>query len=235
MGNSIKPETLYGKPLGKLDAGDGKDPNHSTAQAKIVDNRIVYVFKKNDTSDKFYLPPLIMESSILYNATNSIGPIYAKDYSPNDGRFHLNNEGFETGTGDYVMRNATSANVMNVDNRNITNLNYKSGKTSEYDHATIDNTNIGSLRGNPGTNFMGSVGVGIIPLLNPDGNIEDALLNIMVETYIDVECASHGTNLLMSEYNKPQPNTMCTGVALSRKAIWEGQYTVAGHAAMKIE
>lgn len=37
----------------------------------------------NDNS--YYLPPLIGHAKILYNATNSIGSIYTKEYSPIDG------------------------------------------------------------------------------------------------------------------------------------------------------
>lgn len=65
LGHNISAEQLYGKSLEEYAAGSDKDPEHSTAQAKIIDNAITYRFKLNDTSKKIFLPPLIMECTIL--------------------------------------------------------------------------------------------------------------------------------------------------------------------------
>lgn len=230
MGTNITSEILYGKTFDKLENGSTKDPDHSTAQAKIIDNKIKYTFAINKVNSKFHLPPLIMESTILFNATNSIGPIFEKNYEPKDGTFHADNDGLDNG--ETIMRNEAPSNLINLQNVGLRNLGYIKSQTKPYESATVDNLTIGGLYQNAQKNFMGSVGVGIIPLLNKDGSLEDSVLNIMVETYIDLECISHGTNLLMGKYDKPQPNTLYTGLAID-KLKWSNKYTAAGAPAVE--
>lgn len=230
VGTNIKAETLYGKILDKLDTGDDKDPNHSTAQAMIIDNRIEYALKLNNVSKNFFLPPLIMESTILYNATNSIGPIFEKSYQPKDGLFHSINTGFENS--DKILRNTPYMQVLDIGNGRLSEATYTKGNTKPYEQATVDNMTIGGMMTNAPHDFMGSLGIGIIPLLNQDGTLEDALLNILVETSIDLECISHGTNLLMSKYDSPQPNTNYAGLSVDRYK-WNSKYTVTGAPAME--
>lgn len=230
MGNNITSEKLYGKNLETYADGDDKDPEHSTAQANIMDNPVTYNFKLNGTNKKFYLPPLIMESTILFNATNSIGPIFEKSYSPTDGTFASNNVGFENSG--KIFRNATYKQLLDTGNARLTDIPYAKTASKPYNEATVDNNTIGGLMANTGTNFMGSIGIGIIPLLNADGTLEDAVLNILVETSINIECASHGTNLLMSNYDKPQPNTNRAGLSID-KLKWGNKYTIGGHPSME--
>lgn len=230
MGNKITAESLYGKPIDQYAAGTNLDPEHSTAQAKIIDNTVQYSLKINNTTKKFFLPPLIMESTILYNATNSIGPIFEKSYTPVDGTFHNSNEGFEDS--DMMLRNATYMQSLNTSNSRLKNLEYVKGLTKDYESATIDNMTIGGMGSNAPKNFMGSIGIGIIPLINKDGSLEDSLLNILVETSIDLECISHGTNLLMSKFEKAQPNTNYAGLSVD-KYKWKNKYIVTGAPAME--
>lgn len=225
VGNNIDAKTLYGQNLNELAEGKDKVPDHSTAQAKIIDNRIKYVFKLNEINKKFYLPPIIMESTILYNATNSIGPIYEKTYSPKDGTFHTDNDGFET-TGS-ILRNCPPSNFMNVESASVSNQGYVRSTTKPYEKATIDNMTIGTIGSNAPKSFLGSLGVGIIPLLNKDGTLEDALLNLLIETFIDLECVSHGTNLLMSKHTIPQPNTNMASLSVN-KHTWSNEYSISG-------
>lgn len=229
-GNNITAESLYGKPIDSYTGGTNLDPNHSTAQAKIIDNTVKYLFKLNNTNKQFFLPPLIMESTILYNATNSIGPIFEKSYAPIDGTFHSHNEGFEDSV--TMLRNATYMQALDVGNGKLKDLPYVKGQTKEYATATVDNITIGGIGSNAPKQFMGSVGIGIIPLINQDGSLEDSVLNILVETSIDLECLSHGTNLLMSKFDKPQPNTNYAGLSVD-KYKWTNKYTVTGAPSME--
>lgn len=230
MGRGITDESLYGKSLEKYPEGEDKDPEHSTAQAKIMDNTVKYVFSLNGTSNKFHLPPLIMESTILYNATNSIGPIFDKSYKPSDGTFHSSNVGFENS--DKILRKNTYMQVLDVGNQKLKDTVYTKKMTKKYAEATVDNNTIGGLMGTGGSGFMGSVGIGIIPLLNADGTLEDAVLNILVETSINLECISHGTNLLMSDSGAPQPNTNYAGLSVD-KYKWANKYTIGGQPSME--
>uniref|UniRef100_A0A2A4J3C3 Phospholipase A2-like domain-containing protein n=1 Tax=Heliothis virescens TaxID=7102 RepID=A0A2A4J3C3_HELVI len=225
MGTNVTAETLYGKTLEKYDKGTDKDPGHSTAQAHLINNKIVYHFKLNNVNKNFLLPPLIMESTILFNATNSIGPIFEKSYTPKDGTFHIDNDGFEDDCN--IIRNTTRSNILNTTSAKMSDTGYVKSKTKGYGEATIDNITIGGLYKNAQKDFMGSVGVGIVPLLNKDGSLEDAILNIMVETCIELECISHGTNLLMGKHGGIQPNTLFAGLAID-KYKWNNRYTIAG-------
>lgn len=229
MGTGLTAEKLYGKTLDKYDEGNDKDPEHSTAQALLMNNKIRYHFKLNPTSKCFLLPPLIMESTILYNATNSIGPIFEKSYEPSNGTFHTHNEGFDTD--EKILRGESGA--CTLQNNKMTKVGYVSNNTKNYNNATVDNITITGLYQNtPEMGFMGSLGVGIIPLLNKDGTLEDAILNIMVETNIEIECISHGTNLLMGKYGGAQPNTLFSGLAIDR-IKWNNKYTMAGAPAVE--
>lgn len=230
MGKSISPTTLYGETLDRLTGGTNLDPEHSTAQAKIIDNKIAYHFKLNGVNKQFHLPPLIMEATTLFNATNSIGPIYEKEYDVKDGTFHAANEGFETD--DSILRDMGAPQLISASSGGLRSATYVRHRTKKYEEATIDNLTIGGLFANAQKEFAGSLGVGIVPLLNKDGSLEDAILNIMVETYIQLECTSHGTNLLMGKYNKPQPNTLFAGLSVDRYR-WNSKYAMTGAPAVE--
>lgn len=131
-----------------------------------------------------------------------------------------------------ILRNEPASNILRVKDNAQTNMTYVKSKTNQYNNATVDNITIGGLFQNASKNFMGSVGVGIIPLLNKDESLEDAILNIMVETFIEIECISHGTNLLMSKFDKPQPNTLFTNLAVD-KYKFSNKYTLAGAPAVE--
>lgn len=225
MGNSINSEVLYGKTIKDLTTGSEQDPNHSTAQAKLITNTITYTLGTK-AQENLHLPPLIMEAKILYNATNSIGPIYEQQYSPADGTFHTHNEKIKH-QASTVIRNADNPHTLNVSTGGLGNTTLKTSLTKKYDTATVDNINIGpNMFTGASQGFMPSIGVGIVPLLNADGSLEKAILNIMVETYINLESISHGTNLLMAGYDKPQPNTNYMKMSIDKK--WAGGYTLAG-------
>lgn len=232
LGNNITPESLYGKTIEKYAAGADKDPEHSTAQAKIIDNSIEYRLNATtETGKQFFLPPLIMESTILYNATNSIGPIFDKGYAPKDGTFHCMNDGFEDGS--TVLRNNAYVQKLQIDSGAIGSVGNRKGTTKEYSRATVDNLTLEGMFTHAPKNLMGSIGIGIIPLINQDGTLEDSLLNILVETSINLECISHGTNLLMSKLdNKAQPNTNYVGLSVDGFR-WNNKYTVTGAPAME--
>ncbi|CAK1591710.1 unnamed protein product [Parnassius mnemosyne] len=167
-----------------------------------------------------------MESTILFNATNSIGPIFEMTYTPKDGTFHTDNDGFENAS-DYIIRNEPMSIIVNTGNTAVRSVTCVKSNTKIYNEATVDNITIRRLYTNAQQYFMGSIGVGIIQLLNKDGSLEDVILNIIVETTIDIECISHGTNLLMGKYSRVQPNTLFTGLAID-KYNWNNRYTVAG-------
>lgn len=131
-----------------------------------------------------------------------------------------------------MLRNSPFTGSLNVESARIANTGYRRGTTKPYAEATIDNMPIGGLFSNAPKNFMGSVGLGIIPLINQDGTLEDSLLNILVETSIDLECVSHGTNLLMKQHSRPQPNTNYAGLPVDRLK-WTNKYTVTGAPAME--
>lgn len=228
MGNEIKSEMLYGKSIDGLAAGSDLDPDHSTAQAKIITNTIKY--KISNTQTKMYLPPLIMESKMLFNATNSIGPIYNNEYSPNDGTFHTLNEGLKN-ENNITIRMAGNPQTLSMDGT-TNKINVKPYHTKEYETATVDNLQIGrDMYSNAPGGFMTSLGVGIVPLLNADGSLEKSILNIMVETFINLECISHGTNLLMADNNRPQPNTNFVKMSIGKK--WKDKYTLQGAPVME--
>lgn len=55
---------------------------------------------------------------------------------------------------------------------------------------------------------------------------------ILVETSINLECVSRGTNLLMNAFDYPQPNTNYTGLSID-KYRWKDKYTIHGAPSMK--
>lgn len=228
MGNEIKSETLYGKPISGLKQGTDQDPEHSTAQAKIITNTINYTIA--NTQKNLYLPPLIMEAKVLFNATNSIGPIYDKSYTPQDGTFHTKHDGL-------INENSTMIRMENnpismATSGQTSAISLRTSLTKSYDNATVDNIVIGNnLFTNAKAGFMPSIGVGIIPLLNADGSLEKSVLNIMVETFINLECVSHGTNLLMANAGGAQPNTNFMKMAVDKK--WTDKYTIQGAPVME--
>lgn len=230
MGTNISWQTLYGKTIKDYPVAEKQDPEHSTAQAKIISNAIKYTIK--NTQENMLLPPLIMESKILFNATNSIGPIYEKDYAPVDGTFHTKHERIHNMIDNKVIRNSNAPLLLDVNSAATQTISLKTKQTKEYEKATIDNVNIGQdLFSNASQGFQHSLGVGIVPLLNADGSLEKAILNIMVETYINLEAISHGTNLLMGTMSAPQPNTNYVKMAIDKK--WTNKYTLAGTPVME--
>lgn len=229
MGNSITSEILYGKTIKSLEAGNNLDPDHSTAQAKIINNTVKY--KISNGQENLHLPPLIMEAKILFNATNSIGPIYEQSYTPKDGTFHTFNDRMVNEAA-AVIRLSPHPQHLNVASGNMVDIGMKTKFTKPYKNATVDNVCIGeNMFSNTTPGFMSSLGVGIVPLLNADGSLEKAILNIMVETYINLECISHGTNLLMAAYGRPQPNTNYMKLAIDK--AWTDTYTVQGAPVME--
>lgn len=228
MGNQIQSVNLYGKTIEGLEVGQEKDPDHSTAQAKIITNTISYHIA--NTQKNLHLPPLIMEAKVLFNATNSIGPIYDKHWTPKDGTFHTKNDGItnENATMIRTENNPTQMNTLGQ----TKGISLTPSLTKPYESATVDNIVIGSnIFTNANMDFMPSIGIGIVPLLNADGSLEKSVLNIMVETFINLECISHGTNLLMAKAGGPQPNTNFMKMSVNKK--WSDKYTIQGAPVME--
>lgn len=243
LGSNITPTILYGTKLKDLpSAATSKDiakENYgATAQAVIVDNRVTYNFKatvkvNNDETDlndgNFYIPSMIMQAKTLFNATNSVGPIYQKTYTPADGTFHsINNAFFTSGIQQrpsappFDLNQTTGAMTETAITREYLNL------LPDYTTVTIDNIMFNSHDNNSGGGFAHSIGIGIVPLLNLDSNIENAILNFIVETRIIIEGTSHGTNLLMGKsINYPQPNIYDVGL-ISHKRKFTNAFGICG-------
>ncbi|CAG5006073.1 unnamed protein product [Parnassius apollo] len=122
--------------------------------------------------------------------------------------------------------------ILHTGNAGVKTVSCLKTNTKKYEEATVDNLTIGRLYTNAQKDFMGSIRVGIIPLLNKDESLEHAILNIMVETNIEIECISHGKNLLMGKYSKAQPNTLFSGLAIDNYK-WKNKYTIAGAPAVE--
>lgn len=242
QGTNITPDFLYGKPLKEwAPLGQSKDmpvdyPGCGS-QGRTVDNRIDLIFdikEKIETYDvplndgNFLSPPLLMQASVLLNATNSVGLIYEKNYTPKDGTFHsLNNawhlEGLQPrsqGAPHQIEQVSGIISAVNVNRPTVI-----SGLS--YHEATVDNITYCSLGGTPGEQVGHSLGMGVVPLLNADNTLEKSVFGLMVETYIEIEAMSHGTNILMVNNNYPQPNTYHVSL-LATKRTWKGAFGVAG-------
>jgi len=243
MGSSISPQTLYGSQLSKITSRFNtrvevsKNEYGATSQAKNIDNRIAYNFlitAKHDNAElelndgNFYFPSMLMQSKILYNATNSIGPIYEKSYTPVDGTIHkYNNAWFDTGV---VGRRSAPGHDVEANTgytRETGTTRIHDNNMANYETATIDNIVYCGMNNNPSEHMLHSLGVGIIPLLNEDETIEKAVFNFMVETEIIIETESHGTNALMNDSHYPQPNTHKVGL-LAPKRIFINAFGVNG-------
>lgn len=242
QGSKIDPHFLYGKALKEWQlSGTVKDMPVDQpgcgSQGRTVDNRIDIIYdikEKIETYDvplndgNFLAPPLLMQAKILLNATNSVGPIYEKSYSPKDGTFHsLNNawhlEGLQPrsqGAPHQIEQVSGIISAVNVNRPTVI-----SGLS--YQEATIDNITYCSLGGTPGENVAHSIGVGVVPLLHADNSLEKSLCGLLVETFIEIEAMSHGTNILMTNNHYPQPNTYDVSL-LATKRTWKGAFGVAG-------
>lgn len=228
-GNNIQHQDLYGysykyndnyKAAG-LTVGKLTDVHHhdhgAAQQPKFVDNRGSYIIHTHSKEQgieiplndiNFYMPPLIQQAKIIYNATNSIGPIYEKEYVPKDGTIHKFNNGLvHLGNVPRVQPQVTQLEIDNGTNVQPPLTRVGILTQSKYSETTIDNTSFVNLQGVPQTHVLHSLGIGVIPLINPDHKLEKAVLSIIVETYIELEGISHGTNLLMDYNIYPQPNT----------------------------
>lgn len=131
-----------------------------------------------------------------------------------------------------LIRNAPHTQALGVNNSSLKDVTYKNSCTKPYKEATIDNLVTGGLQSNSSHNFMDSIGIGILPLINQDSTLEDSLLNILVETSINLECVSRRKNLLMSAFDYPQPNTNYTGLSID-KYRWKVKYTIHGAPSME--
>lgn len=77
--------------------------DHGAAQQPVLlDNRGIYLIHIGEKEQgvtiplndaHYFLPPLIGHAKLLYNAINSIGSIYVKEYTPKDGTIHKFNNG----------------------------------------------------------------------------------------------------------------------------------------------
>lgn len=187
LGKNITAETLYGKILEDLPEAATTDMDKTlygaTSQSKPIDNKISYEFVterwKNKSRQKlndgnFYIPGLLMQAGILYNATNSIGEIYSKSYTPKDGTFHkYNNAWYNVQTG---MRAEGNPHEINLSTGNITDFKLTrvaSNHKVSYDTATIDNVMFSGLEGGGSTSIGASLGIGIVPLLNNDDTLHN--------------------------------------------------------------
>lgn len=227
MGDNIKPETLYGKKLGTFgEQGQYRqiagDDQSAACQGKFIDNRMDYMyhngiydlttgeFKTASVEQFSYLPALIGSAKVFYNATNSIGLIYENSHTPKDGIFHYKNDAWRLLKYDYLKNNNPMYNVV-LRTGEQTAVFHKPSQPIKYEFATVDNFLYNNWNDNPNLHFITPVGVGIIPLLSKDGNHENSILNIIVQTSITIEAKSHGGNILYTAMRNPQPNPTVMG------------------------
>lgn len=224
-GNNIRHRELYGLSYKYNDnfkkASSNQEIHHkdhgACQQPILVDNRGTYLIhvasKEQDAEipmndETYFLPALIAHSKIMYNATNSIGEIYSKEYTPKDGTIHKFNNGMtHLGT---VPRIQNPLEQLSVETGRITQpplTRIGILTQSRYETTTIDNLYFAPLQGTPADKVCHSLGIGILPLINPDHKMEKSLLSIIVHTEITIEAESHGTNVLMDYNTYPQPNT----------------------------
>lgn len=248
-GRQIDPIFLYGHPLKKwpLSATVKDMPVDYPgcgSQGRMVDNRIDIIYdtiEKVDSYDvplndgNFYVPPLLCQASLLMNATNSLGPIFEKNYTPKDGTFHqLNNawhlEGLQprsNGPPHQIEQVTGIISAINVNRPTaISNI--------AYEEATIDNITYLSMNGSPGEQMAHSIGIGVVPLLNIDNTLEKSVFGVMIETFIEIEGLSHGTNVLMTHNIYPQPNTYHVGLQAVKRS-WKGAFGVGGKPVVSLQ
>lgn len=192
--------------------------DHGAAQQPLfVDNRGSYLIHTGQVVQgmlaplndaKYFLPPLMGTAKVLYNATNSIGKIYEKTYTPIDGTFHKFNNGINhIGT---VPRVQNPLEQINAETGRITQAPLSRVgvlSQSRYSTTTIDNLEFSPIQGSPQEKILHSLGIGIVPLINPDNKLEISVLSIIIHTHITIEAESHGTNVIMDYNTYPQPNT----------------------------
>ncbi|CAG5047372.1 unnamed protein product [Parnassius apollo] len=225
LGEGIIPKTLYGSRLGELNVQNQHrqipGENQSAAcQGKFIDNRLEYWYHNgiNDGTSTFpnsveqysYLPAIIASAKIFYNATNSIGLIYEKSYTPKDGTFHLKNDAWRFMNYDYLKNRNPVHNIVLRTGEQVA-VQHTAADPIKYELATVDNYLYNNYRDTPELHFIPPVGIGILPLLSNDGNHENSILNIMVEMGIEVETQSHGGNVLFTAMRNAQPNPTVMG------------------------
>lgn len=249
MGTNITPKILYGSTLKELpeqsSMADMPKSNYgATSQAKHINNPMTFEFvtesrTNTETVDGyFYVPSMLMQAGVLYNATNSIGTIYQKSYEPKDGTFHRASNAWLN-----IQETITASNTMKKlrldtgTTSDITMNRNASSWSQPYMSATIENNIFGhSMTSNLGSNMCmnGSLGIGILPLMNNDEGLEDSVLNFLLETHIQGEAYCHGTNILMANLkNITQPNT--NSVSNMCKVKWDDGFGVNQTPTMTIE
>lgn len=229
LGNNITPEILYGKTLKTLTVqGQHRqvagDIQSGACQGRFIDNRMEYWYhngiyedgniKTNSIEQYSYLPALIASASKFLNATNSIGLIYENEHKPTDGVFHIKNNAWRFLNYDYLKSKAPIHNIILRDGMQ-TSVNHMAAGPIKYEFATVDNYLYSNILNVPALEFTRPIGIGIIPLLSSDGAHENSILNIMVETGIEVEAMSHGQNILYTAMRNPQPNPLVMGYRMS--------------------
>jgi hypothetical protein len=246
MGKQIDSEFLYGKPISSLPSQTqiGEIPASiygATSQQKIIDNRCILRYNlgysegngseegRYESNDRnVFIPALLMQGGIYYNATNSVGQIYEKTYKPQDGRFHIMNNGFYHG-GISARTSSFPVNLEQLSGNIQETRTARPGILTlpDYEDALIDNIRFAGLDSNPSSHIGHSLGIGIVPLLHKDGKLEEALLDLLIETNIEIEAYSMGTNLLYKKCVGPQPNTYAVGL-YSYERDWHDAYGAGG-------
>lgn len=231
MSENITPATLYGKKIGDLGvqgqqrqvAGESQS---AACQGKFIDNRLEYWYhngiydaatrehRPNSVEKYSYLPALIASATRYYNATNTIGKIYEREHVPTDGAFHIKNNAWRYLQYDYLKSRNPIHNVVLRDGTQ-TAVNHMAAEPIKYEFATIDNYLYSNMLNVPKIDYTPPIGIGILPLLSSDGNHENSILNIMVETGIEIEALSHGQNILYTAMRNPQPNPLVMGYRMS--------------------
>lgn len=242
FGENISAKTLYGEPLSALDKQNqarqvAGEKQSAACQGKFIDNRAEFWYHNgiydtttgivnNQSIESYsYLPALIASAKIFYNATNSIGIIYTKSYSPKDGTFHYRNDAWRFSKYDY-LKNRNPIHNVEVRSGVQTAVNHAASRAVHYDNATVDNYLYNNWTEEPSLGFIPSIGIGILPLLSSDGAHEKSILNIMCEFEINIEAQSHGQNILYTAMRNPQPNPLIMGYRLTDHQYGE---IVIGH------
>lgn len=231
LGDNITPKILYGIKLGdyqiqsqhRLITGDNQS---AACQGKFIDNRMEYWYhngindlttgniQKESIERYSYLPAIIASAKVYYNATNTIGLIYEKEHKPSDGTFHLRNNAWRFLKYDYLKSKNPIHNVVLRDGTQ-TAVEHTAAEPVKYEYATVDNYLYSNIVNVPQLSFTPPVGIGILPLLSSDGNHENSILNIMIETGIEIEAYSHGGNILYTAMRNTQPNPLVMGYRMN--------------------